>query len=161
VKKAQNIFLLSAGVLLLLTAVAKFVSASGTASVLQSKDPVLAVTFQQMFWGAGLLELGVAAICLVGRPIIMRAGLVAWLCGVFVAYRVAMAWLGYQRPCSCLGTVTDALHIRPETADTLMKGVLGYLLTGSGVILLLAWREKWQFPEGGVRVPVATNDANA
>jgi hypothetical protein len=38
--------------------------------------------------------------------------------------------------------LTDALHIKPETADTAMKIILAYLLIGSYGSLFWLWRQR-------------------
>jgi hypothetical protein len=44
--------------------------------------------------------------------------------------------------CPCLGNLTDALHITPQTADTAMKIILTYLLIGSYASLFWLWRQR-------------------
>jgi hypothetical protein len=50
--------------------------------------------------------------------------------------------VGYHKPCSCLGNLTDALHIPPPMADTAMKIILAYLLIGSYATLFWLWRQR-------------------
>lgn len=132
-----RIFLWSAGLLFLMTAVAKFVSSSGGARILQTPDPLLGLSFGTVFWIVGGIETFVALFCFFGKRPALQTGLVAWLATNFVVYRIGLKWVGYHKPCGCLGNLTDALHISPETADTAMKVVLAYLLIGSYAIL--AW----------------------
>jgi hypothetical protein len=139
--KLVRLFLLSAGVLLSITAIAKLISASGGARILQTPDPILSVPFRYVFWVVGGIELVVALVCFLGTQVGLRAGLVAWLATGFVAYRIGLLWVGYSKPCSCLGTLTDALHMSPQTADTAMKIVLAYLLIGSYATLFWLWRQ--------------------
>lgn len=40
-------------------------------------------------------------------------------------------WLGYRKPCGCLGSLTQALDISEQVADSCMKVALCYLLVGS------------------------------
>ncbi len=140
--KLMRLFLVSAGVLLSITAIAKLISASGGARILQTPDPILSVPFREVFWVVGGIELVVALVCFFGRQAGLQAGLVAWLGTSFVAYRVGLLWVGYTKPCGCLGTLTGALHISPQAADTAMKIVLGYLLIGSYGVLFRLWKEK-------------------
>jgi len=44
--------------------------------------------------------------------------------------------MNWVEQCSCLGNLTDALHIRPETADNIMKLLLAYMLIGSYGLLI-------------------------
>ena len=135
-------FLFSAGLLLSLTAVAKFVSALGTARILHSYDPLLLISYSHLMWIVGIIEMLVAVVCLMRRQIWLQAGLIAWLSSSFAFYRAGLLWIGYQKPCHCLGNLTDALHLPPQTADRAMKLVLAYLLVGSYATLYWLWRQK-------------------
>ena len=95
-----------------------------------------------MFCIAGIIELAVAYICLFTKNISLQAGLVAVLSTNFLLYRFGLWLVGWHSPCLCLGNLTDALHISPETADTAMKIVLAYLLIGSYATLFWLWKEK-------------------
>jgi len=88
----------------------------------------------------GLLEVVVATVCFFNRSIQLAVSLVAWLATSFLFYRIGLARMGYHKPCSCLGNLTDALHIAPQTADTAMKFILAYLLVGSYGTLFWLWR---------------------
>lgn len=124
-------FVRSAGVLLLLTGLAKLWSAMGEARVLGVRDPLFGLTFEQLMLGVGLVEVVVAWVCLVGRRERLSLVLVGWLSGNFALYRLGLWWLGWKGPCGCLGHVTDALGVSPTAADLVMKIVLGYLLVGA------------------------------
>ena len=75
-----------------------------------------------------------------GKTSVDRA-LVAWLATIFMVYRMCLWWLGWQRPCGCLGSLARVLHLSEHTADNLMQGVLAYLLLGSYGWLLWQWRQ--------------------
>ena len=139
--KILRIFIFSAGALLLATAIAKFISSFGSARILQTPDPILGISFRCVFWLVGTVELAIALACFLGKKIRLKAGLVAWLATTFVEYRLGLIWIGYQKPCSCLGNLTDALHIPPKTADTAIKFILAYLLLGSYATLFWLWRK--------------------
>jgi hypothetical protein len=140
--KLIRIFLLSAAGVLLITAAAKIVSSFGGAQLLQKPDPLFGISFRNLFWVVSSTELAVALICFYDKRILLQAGLVAWLATSFVAYRLGLLWIGYHKPCSCLGNLTDALHIPPQTADTAMKIILAYLLIGSYGTLFWLWRQR-------------------
>jgi hypothetical protein len=135
-------FIISAGVILLLTAFAKFDSAMGEAHILQTPDPVIGLPFRVLFIVVSGLETMVALLCFFSRRNSLQAGFVAWLATGFVVYRLGLFWVGYQKPCNCLGNLTDSLGISPEVADWIMKGILAYLLIGSYVIVLLRSERK-------------------
>jgi hypothetical protein len=89
----------------------------------------------------GGIEVAVALVCIFSKRTWLPAGLVAWLATGFLAYRIGLVAVGYHRPCSCMGNLTDALHIPPQTADTAMKIILAYLLIGSYASLFWLWRQ--------------------
>ncbi len=133
--KFAHLFLCLAGIVLLAAAVAKLVSSFGSAKILQNPDPVIGLAFRNVFRVVGAMELAIALACLFGRRIKLRAGLVAWLATTIFAYRFDLVWIGYQKPCSCLGNLTDALHMA-------MKIILAYLLVGSYATLFWLWRQR-------------------
>jgi len=143
-KKLILVFLYSAGAFLLTTASAKLVSSFGSSRILQNSDPVLLLSFRNIFRIVGAIELVVAAVCFAGRSFHLRAWLVAWLTTAMVAYRACLWRVGYTKPCPCPGNLTDAVHISPKLADTAMKIILAYLLIGSYATLLWLGRQKSQ-----------------
>jgi len=139
--KPTCIFIYSAGVILCITAVAKIISGAGVARVLQIPDPLFGMPYRYLFLLAGALELAVAFACMRGKDVLVNALLVAWLASLFAGYRLALVFIHYNRPCSCLGIFTGSLHITPETADQVMKAALIYLLLGSYGTVLFLWQK--------------------
>jgi hypothetical protein len=138
--KLIQMFLVTAGLLLLATAVAKFISSAGSGQILQTADPLLRIPNRHLFWLAGSVESVISLICFFSRRILLRAALVASLAIGFAMYRVGLWWIDYQGDCPCLGNLTGALHIQPEKADMALTMVLLYLLLGSLIILLWYWK---------------------
>jgi hypothetical protein len=140
-----RIFISSVCALLLITAFAKIISANGTARILQNQDPILNVSFQNIFWVVGIIEIVIALVCFFSQRAGLKIGLVAWLATICLIYRFGLGWIGYQSPCHCLGTLTDALRIPPQTADTAMRIILAYLLLGSyGTLFWLRQQKRKQ-----------------
>jgi hypothetical protein len=135
-------FFYFAGVLLLLTSAAKLISATGSAHILENQDPILQISFRRIFEFAGSLELVIALVCFFGKRLVLKAGLIAWLSTCFFIYRLGLNWVGYTKPCSCLGNLTDSLHIAPDVADLLMKFILAVLFFGSYSLLFWLWFQK-------------------
>ena len=125
--------------ILLLTSAAKLISSFGHGTILQTRDPLTGLQFQNLFRVVGGIEVIVAFVCIVSKRTWLPSGLVAWLATSFLAYRIGLLAVGYHRPCSCMGNLTDALQIPPQTADTAMKIILAYLLIGSYGILFHQW----------------------
>lgn len=139
--KIIRAFIHSGGVLLLATSIAKLISASGTARILQNPDPILFIPFRYVFLIVGVLELIIAIVCFWGKQVGLQVSLVAWLATNVIFYRLGLLCVGYNKPCPCLGNLTDALHIPPQIADTAMKIILAYLLIGSYATLFWLWRQ--------------------
>jgi hypothetical protein len=137
-----NYFVRSAGFVFLLTGFAKLWSAFGAAGILAIPDQVLGVQYRPLLVMAGLLELGIAYVCIFTGKHNLSLALTAWIATEFLLYRIGLLLLANPHPCRCLGDVTDALHISPVVADNLMKGVLTYLLVGSYGVLLSNWLNK-------------------
>ena len=143
-ERIVEVFVFSAGVVLLFTAIAKIVSATGTSSVLQVRDSLILVSFRSVFIVVGFAELIVSGICIFGRKLLLQNTLIAWLATSFLIYRFGLSWIGYTRPCPCLGSLTSALHISSQTAESVLIKILAYLLVGSYAALLWLWTRKMQ-----------------
>ncbi len=140
--KIARAFVYTAGAILLITAAAKFVSSFGSGKILMQTDPIFRLQFRYVFCFAGGLEMMVALICFLSNKVTMSASLVAWLATTFCAYRFGLWQIGWHRPCPCLGNLTDALHVLPQTADVILRIILGYLLVGSYATGLWLWLQR-------------------
>jgi len=139
---AQALFVGSAGVVLGLTGLAKAIIAVGPARALDGPDPLFGIPFRQLLLLLGLLELFIAFICVFTQRRRLNLLAVGWISTNFLVYRLGLWFIGWHRPCGCMGNLTDLLHISPRLADNIMKGVLAYLLVGSYGILLWQWRQR-------------------
>lgn len=134
----RKCFIASAGVILLVTGMAKIAAAAGAPRILLTADPVFIIPLRYVLIMASVLELCVAFICLTNAAHKANLALIAWLSTAILVYRLGRIWVGYRRPCMCMGTVTASLHISPATADLIMRVVLAYLIFGS--YSLIMWR---------------------
>jgi len=132
-------FFVSSGAILLITGLAKVWSGFGNSKFLMIADPIIGITFGQLMLMMGPAEIAIALVCFFSKRQTLALGLVAWLSTNFVVYRLGLWWMDWHRPCNCLGNLTDALHISPQTADNIMKVVLAYMLIGSYGLLLRHW----------------------
>ena len=140
--RIYRVFFYSAAVLLSLTAAAKLISSTGHGKILLQVDPLTGFQFKNLFRIVAGIESVVVLVCIFSKRTWLPAGLVAWLATSFLVYRIGLVAVGWQRPCSCMGNLTDALHIPPQTADTAMKIILAYLLIGSYTTLFWLWRQR-------------------
>jgi hypothetical protein len=139
--KTLDVFYHVAAVLLVITGLAKLVSSFGTAGIIDYPDPVFSISFRSLMRGVAVVELLVACVCFYGRNDYFRAACVSVLATNFLLYRIANIWMGYHNLCRCLGNLTDALHIRPNHAEIIVKIILGYLLVvGFGTLFSLLRR---------------------
>jgi Methylamine utilisation protein MauE len=141
-KPLSNYFGLIAGVILIITGIAKIWNGLGNTKILAVVDPIFGVKFGPLMLAVGLVEIGIAVVCFFGKRQTLALLLVAWLSTSFVIYRLGLWWIDWHRPCNCLGNLTDALHLSPQAADNIMKVVLAYLLIGSYGLLLWQWRQR-------------------
>lgn len=131
-------FVVSAGSILLVTGIAKVVSAFGTSRILDLSDPIFSISFRHLFASVGLLETIVAVLCVCRPKELLSLGLTAWVAISFLLYRSGLVWVGWHRPCPCLGNLSDTLHVNPDLADSVSKVLIGYLVCGSGIFWGLA-----------------------
>jgi hypothetical protein len=131
------VFLLSVVAIFATTGCLKLIASVGSARYLDLADPITRMPFRQLLLAVGVTEIAVAAVSAQSRFARTAAWPIAWLATGFSAYRFALWWIGWQKPCDCLGNLTEALHISPVVADNVMKGVLAYLLIGSCLVLWL------------------------
>lgn len=137
--------IVSVGVILALTGVAKLLSTTDDASILRVHDPIFGLPFKQLLMLVAAAEIVVACLCFSrlrvrARTASLVAALVAGLASAFLAYRASLWLIGWKRPCGCLGHLTDVLGISAETADWIALGLLAYLLAGSYGLLLRGLR---------------------
>jgi hypothetical protein len=150
-------FLQIACVVLCLSGFAKVWSAIGASIIPTQTEPIGGVRIDRLLLIAAVLEFSVVALCIF-RSVIVGLLAVAWLSLVILAYRIALWWVGWEKPCGCLGNLTDALHMSPQLADNIMKGVLAFMLLGSVSLLILHWRKAGSVNAGEASsTPAAAN----
>lgn len=153
--KLMTIFLFSAGIILLISGLAKLISAIGSDEFLQAKDPILGIQFRYIFLVAGVVEILAALLCFFGKRSGVKAMCIGWLATNFLIYRISLILIGYHRPCHCLGNLTTAIHVAPHVADSIMKCILIYLLVGSYASLFWLWRQQNNTPSVPASAPLS------
>lgn len=125
------LFIYSAGLLICIAALAKVVSSFGTDRVLHMPDPIFGIAFSNVFRMVGCFELCICCIIVLTNGLLTRVGLVAMLATSFVIYRLGLLWIGYHKPCPCLGNLTGVIHIPTQVAEIAMRVIVAYLFIGS------------------------------
>ena len=130
-------FTISAGLILLVTGLAKIISIFGVARVLGADVPILPVTYGHLLLAAGIAELLIATLCFVPktRPAGLRC--VAIISTLFLIYRIGLWAAGWHGFCGCMGNLTGEIGISTEAAGRIMMALLAYLLCGSYLSLAL------------------------
>jgi hypothetical protein len=137
VPKLQSLFIYSAGILLLATALAKLISVFGRSEILDVEDPLFGFSYRYVMLIVGFLELSVSLLCLLAPKTRLSLNLVIWLATTFLVYRFGNIIIGYKHLCPCLGYFYDAIHLSPRIADLLAEMILAYLLTGGYGLLVM------------------------
>jgi len=135
-------FLITSASLLAITGCAKIIPLFGHTLILNIADPIFGIPYRYLLPLIGVLELIIACLCVFTNNPRLNVSLLAWLATCFAAYRISLLMIGYRKPCSCFGNLTDSLHIAPQTAELVMKIILSCLLFGSYSSLFYLWREK-------------------
>lgn len=135
-----KLFIYSAAAILIVTGVAKIVSALPQAKLLLVEDPIFRIQFRSLLLGVGVLEILVALFCITQRPSQRSVLLIAFFSYNFVLYRAGLWWINYGI-CPCMGTLTESLGIPARFADTVMKCLAGYLFVGSTMLMV---RNHWK-----------------
>jgi hypothetical protein len=149
-----RMFILTSGVILAISATAKIVSAFGNAGVLASPDPVFKVAYRYVFLAVGTVELIVAILSFASKRIRSLLLLIAWVATCCAVYRFGLILIQYEKPCICLGTLTEALHISPGSADAGLQIALLYMMAGSYWGLWYLWRTE---KKGAACAPVTAS----
>ena len=91
---------------------------------MDTADPLIGIPFRQLLLLVGLGELVLAFFCLFSDKRRFSLLAVAWISTNFLVYRAGLWFIGWHRPCGCMGSLTDMLHLSPHAVDNIMKGVL-------------------------------------
>jgi hypothetical protein len=91
-RRAETIFIKSAVVILVLTALAKLISASGGARALEATDPFLMPTHRQVFLLLSMIELAIAAFLIVSSRQRLRVPVIAPMAASVILRGMAPAW---------------------------------------------------------------------
>ncbi len=135
-----RLFILLSGAVLLAAALTRFLILLGNVPQLHQPDPLLGLPLALGLFLAGAAELTVALLCLFGRRTRLQAGLIAWLACNYTVMRAGMYYTGIHPDWTCIGSLTDPLHLARGLSGLVVDWVLpGGLLAGSVAVLLAPW----------------------
>jgi hypothetical protein len=140
INKLAFTFVVSSGCIFLVTSLAKIISALGRANILNFGDPIFGISFRHVMLIMGIWELVISAICLFANNRKLQLFTISWLASCFLVYRFGLWFVGWTRPCPCLGGFYDAIHVSSGLANLINKSIIFYLLVGGYWLSGIFWR---------------------
>jgi DNA-directed RNA polymerase subunit RPC12/RpoP len=135
-------FIYSAGGILLAAALIGFLIAAGHHPALALPEPLLGVLLRGALLAVGTLELVVAGICLFGKNARLQAAWLAWVGTNFVVFQIGLVWMRVHPQGTCLGSLTDPLHLARGFTGDIMAFLPFYVLLGSYMVVVAPWLAK-------------------
>jgi DNA-directed RNA polymerase subunit RPC12/RpoP len=132
-------FIITAGIILLAAAAIRFLIATGHAQVLALPEPLLGVPLRDAVIGVGAFELIVALICLFGRRLGLQIGWLVWLATSYIVACIGLLAMHCHPQGTCIGGLTDPLHIHHGTLGYLFELIPVILVLGSYVAAISWW----------------------
>ncbi len=132
-------FLIAAGIILTITGLAKLFTVNGDTTLLRVADPIFGVEFRYLMLAVGLAELVIAGFCLFSKWEALSTMMVAWIATGFLVYQIGIRTVDWERPCGCLGNLTDVFKISPQFAELISIFLLGFFLLGSATSILASF----------------------
>jgi len=136
-----KLFIYSAGAILLATALERLLIAVGNAQVLALPEPMLGVPLRYAVLAVGAFELLVALVCLFGKQAGLQLGWLAWLATNYTVYRIGLFTMHIHPQATCIGSLTDPLHLARGTMGIIVGIMPLYLLLGSYAGVIWLWLE--------------------
>jgi hypothetical protein len=129
-------FQISVMILLAITAGSKLWSATGSAKILNYQNELFLIPNRYVMLSSACVEILIVACLATIRSLATKLYLCAVLATAFCLYKLIMHSIGSRAPCPCLGTLTDRLHLQPETVAVFLNGFVLYMLFGSLILLM-------------------------
>jgi predicted RNA-binding Zn-ribbon protein involved in translation (DUF1610 family) len=135
----KKLFIYSAGGTLLAAALIRFLIVFGNDPMLALPEPMLGIPLRLTLLIAGAFELLVALICLFGRQASYQINWLTWLVTNYFVYRIGLLIMGMHHQGTCIGGLTDPLHLANGVTGFILGLLPFYLLLGSCVGLGWIW----------------------
>lgn len=130
-------FLVTSGIILTVSSLAKLVSAGHSSPYGYYQNDVFDfLTNRQVFVVASAAELMVVFLVVSSVSQILKLCALAWISSCFALYRIGEYFLDSVRPCPCWGNIPFWLHLEKGTPLLFTTIIATYLLLGSYSILL-------------------------
>ena len=136
----------ASGLLFVVVGLAKVASVFGEAELLGKPDPVFGFMWRELMVVAGLVEIAVGMVCLLGKSRLFRAGSLLFLGSGLLLYR-GMYWgAGAKEPCPCWGGLLEWVGMDRGEGNWMATSVLVYtLLAGFAGVGTLGFGKRRNF----------------
>jgi hypothetical protein len=124
--------------LLIMTALAKVYSATGSAKVFLVQDALLRVGYRPLMLFAAVVEIIGAVFLLVNQNDLRRALVLLWLSCNFLLYRLGTHLLGVHL-CPCLGNFSDRIPLPPDFINLILQFIVLYWFLTSLNVIWRSW----------------------
>jgi hypothetical protein len=131
-----SLFVLLAGTILTFTGMGAISGGLAKDQLLDLADPIFSLSFRGLMLAFGTAEMLAAFLCLFTDMRTLSLGLVAWLSGNFMVYRIGLWSMGWHHSC---GFLIDPLGLSLTTTDIIFSVSSTFLLVGSVATL---WHER-------------------
>lgn len=136
------LFIRIGGVIIGFAALIKIISVWAGGALQYQQDQLLGLQFRTIMITSAIIEVAVAAICLVRSKGWLAPLLIVSLTAQFLLYRVSSKMLGVQKMCPCLGYFTQWLGLNQQSTDWLLGGFSLIFFVGGSWILLQTTRNE-------------------
>jgi hypothetical protein len=144
--KLAKFFICSTGGILLTASLIRFAIASGTSQTLALPEPVLGIPLRYAVLIVGGMEFAAACFCLFSKNKKIQTTIIVWLATNNIVYQ-ALTCIMHQHPqATCLGSLTDPLHLTHSILGIIVSILPIYLLIGSYGLAIWLWRESKKTP---------------
>ena len=139
-------FCKSAAAILIFSGLAKIISEFSGVRLLEIEDPLIALSYREMFWIAGPIETLVGLFLFSSVSTWIKLVLVCFLSGNFLMYRCGLWLMKAGKTCTCLGTLTDWIPINHSIIEKLMFLTSIYLFAVGGLLAMVERRRMMARP---------------
>ena len=142
----NRLFILLSGGVLFIAAALRFFHFLENGPLLSMPDPALGLPLRYTTLAVGALELLVALICLLGKSARNQLTWLAWLATDYLAFRICLILIGVHPQNTCIGALTDPLHLSRSTTGLIISLVPVFLLLYSYSATIYLWRRAHSAP---------------
>jgi hypothetical protein len=96
-------FIIESSIILLTTGLLKLHDVLSSGAIINASNPIFPLPNNVILISASIIEMLIAGYLICASDIRIKLGLITYIGGVFCAYRLALAFIGYKKTCGCLG----------------------------------------------------------